>query len=263
MISVFDMFKIGIGPSSSHTVGPMKAGQQFVDDLIRKELISTVTRVSVEVYGSLSLTGKGHHTDKAIIMGLAGNMPDTVNIESIPKTLEEVALNQCLTLGGKNNGHEVLHQVHFSSKNGIIFHHDKNLPLHENGMQIHAFDDTKEENEKKVYSKTYYSIGGGFIVDQEHFGKTEANAPTVSYPFCSAKEILANCEENGTSISAMVMKNELEIHANTANTVNAVSPEAKVEDYFAQIWETMCSCIDQGKNTEGIFAGAVTGTPPC
>lgn len=246
MISVFDMFKIGIGPSSSHTVGPMKAGQQFVDDLIRKELISTVTRVSVEVYGSLSLTGKGHHTDKAIIMGLAGNMPDTVDIKSIPKTLEEVALNQCLTLGGENNGHKVLHQVHFSSKNGIIFHHDKNLPLHENGMQIHAFDDTKEENEKKVYSKTYYSIGGGFIVDQEHFGKTEVNALTVPYPFYSAKEILANCEENGTSISKMVIQNELAMHS-----------AADVKTYFTKIWQTMRGCINQGISAEGILPGSL------
>lgn len=232
MISVFDMFKIGIGPSNSHTVGQMKAGQQFVDDLIRKKLISTVTRVSVEIYGSLSLTGKGHHTDKAIIMELAGNMPDTVDIKSIPKTLEEVALNQCLTLGGENNGHKVLYQVHFSSKNGIIFHHDKNLSLHENGMQIQAFDDTKEENEKKVYSKTYYTIGGGFIVDQEHFGTIEVNALTVPYPFYSAKEILANCEENSTSISKMVIQNELAMHS-----------AADVKTYFTKIWRTMSDCI--------------------
>ncbi|WP_342222040.1 L-serine ammonia-lyase [Candidatus Fukatsuia endosymbiont of Tuberolachnus salignus] len=232
MISVFDMFKIGIGPSSSHTVGPMKAGKQFVDQLISKGLISSITVITVEVYGSLSLTGKGHHTDIAIIMGLAGNMPDTVEIDSIPAFISDLELSQRLPLA---NGE---HWVDFPRQGGMIFH-NTNLPLHENGMKIHAFADSK-----KVYSKTYYSIGGGFIVDEEHFGKKEANTITVPYPFNSAEEILANCRQIGTSLSGMVKKNELAMHS-----------ETEIETYFTHIWQTMRTCINRGIKTEGILPG--------
>ncbi len=158
MISLFDMFKVGIGPSSSHTVGPMKAGKQFVDDLVEKGLLDSVTRVAVDVYGSLSLTGKGHHTDIAIIMGLAGNEPATVDIDSIPGFIRDVEERERLLLA------QGRHEVDFPRDNGMRFHNG-NLPLHENGMQIHAYN-----GDEVVYSKTYYSIGGGFIVDEEHFG---------------------------------------------------------------------------------------------
>ncbi|HDL8086836.1 TPA: L-serine ammonia-lyase [Yersinia enterocolitica] len=232
MISVFDMFKIGIGPSSSHTVGPMKAGKEFADLLVTQGLMPSVTRVAVDVYGSLSLTGKGHHTDIAIIMGLAGNMPDTVDIDSIPAFIRDVELRQKLMLA---NG---LHEVHFPREGGMVFRSD-NLPLHENGMQIHAF-----AGDEKVLSKTYYSIGGGFIVDEEHFGKAAVNAVSVPYPFHSAEEILANCEQTGMSISGMVMQNELTMHS-----------KEEIESYFTAIWQTMRACIDRGLNTEGVLPG--------
>ena len=174
MISVFDMFKIGIGPSSSHTVGPMKAGKQFVDDLIDKGLLPSVTRISVDVYGSL----------------------------------------------------------------GMNFRSD-NLSLHENGMQIHAF-----AGEKLLYSKTYYSIGGGFIVDEEHFGKDSAGGVTVPYPFHSAQELLDHCKETGLSISGLVMQNELALHT-----------KDEVYAYFGDVWATMQACIDRGLNTEGLLPG--------
>ncbi|WP_145577847.1 L-serine ammonia-lyase [Yersinia alsatica] len=232
MISVFDMFKIGIGPSSSHTVGPMKAGKEFADLLVTQGLMPSVTRVAVDVYGSLSLTGKGHHTDIAIIMGLAGNMPDTVDIDSIPAFIRDVELRQKLMLA---NG---LHEVDFPREGGMVFRSD-NLPLHENGMQIHAF-----AGDEKVLSRTYYSIGGGFIVDEEHFGKAAVNAVSVPYPFNSAAEILANCEQTGMSISGMVMQNELAMHS-----------KEEIESYFTAIWQTMRACIDRGLNTEGVLPG--------
>lgn len=232
MISVFDMFKIGIGPSSSHTVGPMKAGKEFADLLVTQGLMPSVTRVAVDVYGSLSLTGKGHHTDIAIIMGLAGNMPDTVDIDSIPAFIRDVELRQKLMLA---NG---LHEVDFPREGGMVFRSD-NLPLHENGMQIHAF-----AGDEKILSKTYYSIGGGFIVDEEHFGKAAVNAVSVPYPFNSAAEILANCEQTGMSISGMVMQNELAMHS-----------KEEIESYFTAIWQTMRACIDRGLNTEGVLPG--------
>ncbi|WP_145534232.1 L-serine ammonia-lyase [Yersinia thracica] len=232
MISVFDMFKIGIGPSSSHTVGPMKAGKEFADLLVTQGLMPSITRVAVDVYGSLSLTGKGHHTDIAIIMGLAGNMPDTVDIDSIPAFIRDVELRQKLMLA---NG---LHEVDFPREGGMVFRSD-NLPLHENGMQIHAY-----AGDEKVLSKTYYSIGGGFIVDEEHFGKAAVNAVSVPYPFNSAEEILANCEQTGMSVSGMVMQNELAMHS-----------KEEIESYFTAIWQTMRACIDRGLNTEGVLPG--------
>ncbi|WP_145592415.1 L-serine ammonia-lyase [Yersinia bercovieri] len=232
MISVFDMFKIGIGPSSSHTVGPMKAGKEFADLLVTQGLMPSVTRVAVDVYGSLSLTGKGHHTDIAIIMGLAGNMPDTVDIDGIPAFIRDVELRQKLMLA---NG---LHEVDFPREGGMVFRSD-NLPLHENGMQIHVF-----AGDEKILSKTYYSIGGGFIVDEEHFGKAVVNAVSVPYPFNSAEEILANCEQTGMSISGMVMQNELAMHS-----------KEEIDAYFTAIWQTMRACIDRGLNTEGVLPG--------
>lgn len=232
MISVFDMFKIGIGPSSSHTVGPMKAGKEFADLLVTQGLMPSVTRVAVDVYGSLSLTGKGHHTDIAIIMGLAGNMPDTVDIDSIPAFIRDVELRQKLMLA---NG---VHEVDFPREGGMVFRSD-NLPLHENGMQIHAF-----AGDEKILSKTYYSIGGGFIVDEEHFGKAAVNAVSVPYPFNSAAEILANCEQTGMSVSGMVMQNELAMHS-----------KEEIDAYFTAIWQTMRACIDRGLNTEGVLPG--------
>ncbi|MCT8341419.1 MULTISPECIES: L-serine ammonia-lyase [Photorhabdus] len=232
MISVFDMFKVGIGPSSSHTVGPMKAGKQFVDDLVNQGLMPSITRVAVDVYGSLSLTGKGHHTDIAIIMGLAGNLPATVDIDSIPGFIRDVEQTQRIKLA---NG---LHEVDFPRDSGMVFRSD-NLSLHENGMQIHAFS-----GDKKVYSKTYYSIGGGFIVDEEHFGKPSQDTKPVSYPFNSAKELLMNCNKTGLSISGLMMKNELDLHS-----------KEEINAYFADVWDTMQACIERGLNTEGVLPG--------
>ncbi len=160
-----------------------------------------MTRVAVDVYGSLSLTGKGHHTDIAIIMGLAGNQPDTVDIDAIPAFIRDVEARGRLLLA---NGQ---HEVDFPADDGMRFRSD-NLPLHENGMTIHA-----RAGEKEIYCKTYYSIGGGFIVDEEHFGKENANELQVPYPFKSAQEMLAYCKETGLSLSGMVMQNELALHS--------------------------------------------------
>ncbi|EOK1436946.1 L-serine ammonia-lyase [Escherichia coli] len=232
MISLFDMFKVGIGPSSSHTVGPMKAGKQFVDDLVEKGLLDSVTRVAVDVYGSLSLTGKGHHTDIAIIMGLAGNEPATVDIDSIPGFIRDVEERERLLLA------QGRHEVDFPRDNGMRFHNG-NLPLHENGMQIHAYN-----GDEVVYSKTYYSIGGGFIVDEEHFGQDAANEVSVPYPFKSATELLAYCNETGYSLSGLAMQNELALHS-----------KKEIDEYFAHVWQTMQACIDRGMNTEGVLPG--------
>lgn len=232
MISVFDIFKIGIGPSSSHTVGPMKAGKQFTDDLIARDMLQNVTRVVVDVYGSLSLTGKGHHTDIAIIMGLAGNLPGTVDIDAIPEFIQDVNTHGRLLLA---NG---AHEVEFPVDKCMNFHAD-NLSLHENGMRITAL-----KGEKVLYSQTYYSIGGGFIVDEAHFGQSN-NAPVaVPYSYKSAADLQQHCRESGLSLSGLMMQNELALHS-----------KAELEAHLSAVWDVMRSGIERGITTEGVLPG--------
>ncbi|PVZ87169.1 L-serine ammonia-lyase [Serratia sp. S1B] len=232
MVSVFDIFKIGIGPSSSHTVGPMKAGKQFVDDLITAGQLHATTKVVVDVYGSLSLTGKGHHTDIAIIMGLAGNLPHDVDIDSISSFIRDVEQRGRLLLA---NGK---HEVDFPPSGGMNFH-SSNLPLHENGMRISAY-----AGEQLLYSKTYYSIGGGFIVDEEHFGQPASDSQSIPYPYRSAHDLQQHCKEAGLSLSGLVMQNEL-----------ALRSKEEIEEHFANVWQVMRTGIERGMNTEGLLPG--------
>ncbi|XKM13242.1 L-serine ammonia-lyase [Orbaceae bacterium ac157xtp] len=232
MDSVFDIFKIGIGPSSSHTVGPMKAGKAFIDELIKSEQMSVVTKIVADVYGSLSLTGKGHQTDIAIIMGLAGNQPDSVDIDAIPTFISNVnTTNRLPIYSGK-------YEVDFPLATSMVFH-SKFLPLHENGMTLSAY-----AGEKLVLQKTYYSVGGGKIVQEEDFGKENDNGTTVPYPFSSAEKLLQYCTENSLSISSIVMKNELALHSYD-----------EIESYFTRVGKTMEDCIKRGIHTEGLLPG--------
>ncbi|PMM47969.1 L-serine ammonia-lyase [Vibrio breoganii] len=232
MISIFDIYKIGVGPSSSHTVGPMKAGYEFVEELKHMATLQSVTKVTVDVYGSLSLTGKGHHTDIAIIMGLAGNLPQTVDIDSIDGFIKNVEQTGKLALDTGS------HIVDFPTSGGMSFH-SENLALHENGMQIHAWADNE-----LVHSKTYYSIGGGFIVDEASFGQSEALTVEVPYAFDSATSLVEQAVESGLSISTLVLKNEKALHSDEA-----------ISNYLAAIWQTMSDGIERGMNTEGVLPG--------
>ncbi|SJL83167.1 L-serine ammonia-lyase [Vibrio palustris] len=232
MISVFDIFKVGIGPSSSHTVGPMKAGKQFIDDLQQAGTLHQVDTITVDVYGSLSLTGKGHHTDIAIIMGLSGQSPETVDIDNIPTFIAHVEQSEQLPIDAYQ------HHVTFPRDGGMNFH-KSNLSLHENGMQIHAWKDGDV-----ILSKTYYSIGGGFIVDEEHFGQSLETDVVLPYPFSNAETLLNLCHEHGLSISALVMKNEHAIHS-----------QDDVKAYFANVWRVMQSCMNRGIDSEGLLPG--------
>lgn len=232
MISVFDIFKIGIGPSSSHTVGPMKAGKQFTDELITANLLHSTTKILVDVYGSLALTGKGHHTDIAIIMGLAGNLPHDIDIDSIAGFIRDVQQRGRLRLA------KDAHDVDFPAQGVITFHHNT-LPLHENGMRITAY-----AGEQPLYSKTYYSIGGGFIVDEEHFGQPNNHTIAVPYPYRNAQELQQHCKETGLSLSGLVMQNELALHS-----------KADIEAHFAAVWQVMRSAIERGMTTEGLLPG--------
>jgi L-serine dehydratase len=232
MISVFDIYKVGIGPSSSHTGGPMKAGKEFIDELRSKGKLRDITRITVDLYGALSLTGKGHNTDIAIIMGLAGNLPEDVDIESIPGFIARLEKSERLPVGMH------CHTVSFPHNKSIHFH-DTNLALHENGMQIHAWI----ENEK-VLSKTYYSIGGGFIVDEEHFGKQEEQLVKVPYEYSTAEELIKHCKAEGLSISSLVLENE-----------KSLRPDGNIQAQFTHIWKTMRESMDRGMNTQGVLPG--------
>lgn len=233
MISVFDMFKVGIGPSSSHTVGPMKAGKQFVDDLIKLGQFEKTTEIHVDVYGSLSMTGRGHNTDIAIIMGLAGYLPHDVDIDLIPGFIEKVKETAQLSIA---QGEKT---VKFDFDNNLIFH-STFLKLHENGMTIAALD----ADRKELYRQTYYSIGGGFIVDEAHFGQEEESLVSVPYPYKNAEDILKHCSENGLMFSTVMLENEIALHGKEA-----------VSAHLDNVWKTMQACIDHGLHTEGILPG--------
>lgn len=232
MISAFDIFKIGIGPSSSHTVGPMNAGKSFIDRLVSSGELPKATHIVVDLYGSLSLTGKGHATDVAIMMGLAGNSPQNVNIDSIAGFTQEVARTGRLPVA------EGTHIVDFSPDENILFH-SETLPRHENGMRITAWN-----GNETLLSKTYYSVGGGFIVEEEQFGQVHDVETHVPYNFHSASELLKLCERNGLSVSGLMMQNEL-----------AMRSKEEIDAGFAAIWDVMHDGIERGMNTEGVLPG--------
>ncbi len=233
MISVFDMFKVGIGPSSSHTVGPMKAGKQFVDDLISQLLFEQVSKIHVDVYGSLSMTGRGHNTDTAIIMGLAGYLPDDVDIELIPRFIAKLKKTSVLPIAqGKKT-------VTFNFDENMMFHQTF-LSLHENGMKITALNVKNDV----IYQKTYYSIGGGFIVDEEHFGQQEKQKVDIPFPYQNSVDILKHCKENGLAFSTVAMENEIALNGKKAT-----------EQHLLRVWNTMQACIERGLHTEGILPG--------
>ncbi|MCG7455163.1 L-serine ammonia-lyase [Corynebacterium tuberculostearicum] len=232
-ISIFDMFKIGIGPSSSHTLGPMKAGKAFVDELKEKDLFDKVTRVQANVYGSLSLTGIGHSTDKAILLGLAGEEPETVDIDGISEFMKNVRSSEKLMLGGS-------HEVEFP-KDGGFFFHDEYLPMHENGMCLIAF-----AGEEDILHKTYYSVGGGFIVKQEDFAKRTDAKVDIPFPYASAAEMLELCEKNNMTLPELGLANEL-----------ALRSEEEVNEHLGKVRDVMYTGIKRGSATDGPLPGSL------
>jgi L-serine dehydratase len=232
MISAFDIFKPGIGPSSSHTVGPMNAGKCFIEALEALGLTTQTTRLVVDLYGSLSLTGKGHATDTAVIMGLAGNRPQSVNIDAIPGFIQQVMQSGVLPIADGTTC------VAFSPADDVIFH-SETLPRHENGMRISAWS-----GEDRLLSKTYYSIGGGFIIEEADFGQDRQVDVPVPFAFRSASELLALCETHGLSISGLMLQNEL-----------ALRSKDEIDAQCVSLWEIMSAGIQRGMNTEGVLPG--------
>lgn len=239
MISVFDMFSVGIGPSSSHTVGPMKAGAEFVSELaLDTALFDSVDSVKVELFGSLGQTGIGHGTGKAVILGLLGEIPDLVDVDTIDSKLEEIRNTEALCLNGQK-------LAQFPNKNAIVFHRRKTLPKHANALTFYAY--SKDE---LVKEQTYYSIGGGFIIKDENFDATKAHAASlqasVPFPFKTAEELLALCKNNGLSISSLMLRNE-----------TTFRPKHEVKQQLHHIWLVMKACIQRGIESEGILPGGL------
>lgn len=236
MLSIFDIYKIGVGPSSSHTNGPMIAGFEFRQQI--ESLFGQIESIKVDLYGSLSLTGRGHHTDRATLIGLMGNRPDNIHIEQANALLRTDIDNHTLTLSPD-------YVISFNFDNDIVFHKE-NLPLHENGMSISAFD----SNNTLISKEVYYSVGGGFIAtESELTNGSSKEVVKVEYPFLSAEELLLKAETNGFCLGGLVLKNEL-----------AFRPQEEIDDKARQIWQIMTNCVERGLVTEGILDGGLNVT---
>jgi L-serine dehydratase len=236
-ISVFDLFKIGIGPSSSHTVGPMKAALEFVHGLEQRDLLESVVRLKVELYGSLGATGAGHGSPKAIILGLEGETPEGVDVERIADRVAAVREGGKLALLGER-------EINFSYRNDLVMHRDEALPYHSNGMRFGALDEKGEV----IYEKVFYSVGGGFVVDETvAAGDVLVEDPTVlRWPFTTGKALLEQCKASGLSISALMMENE-----------KGWRDEAAIKAGLLGFWQVMSACIDKGCRQEGILPGGL------
>jgi L-serine dehydratase len=232
--SIFEIFKVGIGPSSSHTVGPMKAALQFVSSLEKEQALHCISRINIELFGSLALTGKGHATDKAVLLGLAGESPDTVDPARVELILQRIQTESVIRILGK-------HEVQFDESRDLLFRTDSVLPEHSNGMRFTAYDGAGNV----LKSDEIYSVGGGFI---RSAGEKEsvASKPPVAHPFRSAAELLQVADSTRLPIWAVVLKNECTWHS-----------EAEVMAHIDRIWTVMRECIDRGLNTEGILPGGL------
>ncbi len=236
-ISVFDIFKIGIGPSSSHTVGPMRAARRFVERLEADGQLASVTSAKVELFGSLGFTGKGHGSDRAIVLGLEGEEPKTVDVDSMGPRVVAACASHRIKLLGK-------HEIDFDPDTSLIFHRREKLPLHSNGMRFTAF-----AGDTTIVERIYYSVGGGFVVDQAGApadGSTPADLIQVPYPFNSGEELLKHSVEHGMSISTLMLENE-----------KAHAAEADVRLGVREIWAAMEGCVKRGTEREGILPGGL------
>ena len=237
-ISVFDIFKIGIGPSSSHTVGPMRAAKRFAERLGADDQLARVASVKVELFGSLGFTGRGHGTDKALLLGLEGDEPATVDVDSVAARVANTSKTKRISLLGK-------HEVALDPETQLVFHRRDKLPLHANGMRFTAHDVAGGV----VVERIYYSVGGGFVVDHAGApadGSVPAEQVLVPYPFNSANELLKHSVEHGMSISGLMLENE-----------KAVLPEDEVRRGVVAIWRAMEACVKRGCEREGILPGGL------
>lgn len=236
-ISTFDLFKVGIGPSSSHTVGPMKAAAQFANHLESDQLTERCDRVTAELFGSLGATGAGHGSPGAIILGLEGETPESVDVPSINPRIAAVRDGGVLRLLGRRD-------IPFSYRNDLIFHRKQTLPFHSNGMRFSAYSRSGE----RLAARAYYSVGGGFVIDEcAASSDIVVDDPiNLAHPFASGNELLQRCDDTGLSISALMLANEC-----------AWRSEAQTKEGLLELWRVMDDCISSGCAAEGVLPGGL------
>jgi len=237
-ISVFDLFKVGIGPSSSHTVGPMKAAGMFAGGLRDDGLMPQVRSVRVSLYGSLGLTGPGHGSDKAVLLGLEGEQPATVDVDAIPGRLEAIKRRGTVRLLGE-------HEIAFTVGEHLEFNRRKKLGYHPNGMRFTAYDGAGAA----IRERAYYSIGGGFVADETAAGSGQPlhAGPVLTYPFTTGAELLAHTRSSGLPISGIMLENEKAL-GRTAEQVRAG---------LLDLWRVMRACVERGCGTDGLLPGGL------
>jgi L-serine dehydratase len=245
--SLFDLYKIGVGPSSSHTMGPMRAACRFVRELAGRELIGRVERVQAELYGSLALTGAGHATDRAVLLGLAGNEPAAIDPAAIETTVSGIRAKRRISLGG-------VRSIRFDESSDLIFQRKILAPpgahtQHPNGLRLTAFD----QSGTVLFERTYFSIGGGFIVEDGADAKAEKCQFAIPFPYHSAAELLATAEANEISISQLMLENECALAARD----DLRSPVEVVREGIDRIWKVMRGCVERGMAAEGTLPGGL------
>jgi L-serine dehydratase len=235
-ISIFDLFSIGIGPSSSHTVGPMKAAHAFVTHLAENQLLDHTRSITIELFGSLAFTGKGHGTDSAILLGLEGQLPDTVDPEIIKPRAGEIITQQQIKLNNTR-------PIPFDYQQHFLFNYKDLLPSHTNGMRFTAYN----QQHQAVATQIYYSIGGGFIIGEHDTLKSDLPASDATpYPFDTAKTLLEECEKNHLTIAQLMLANEC-----------SMRPENDIKDRIHHVVATMLACIEHGCSNKGILPGGL------
>ncbi|MGX5217697.1 L-serine ammonia-lyase [Pseudomonas segetis] len=235
-ISVFDLFKIGIGPSSSHTVGPMRAAALFLGALQERHLLARIERIEVRLYGSLAATGVGHGSDNAVLIGLMGELPDSVDPRQVLPRIEVLKTAQQLQLGGGP-------LIRFDWQRDMLLL-DENLPYHPNALTLIAFGAEQQE----LHRNTYYSVGGGFVVDQEQAatGKLDQDDTELPYDFSSAAQLLQLCQQHNLRVSELMMANE-----------QAWRTKAQIRSGLLELWRAMRDCVEQGLRHEGVLPGGL------
>ncbi|MEO5628795.1 MAG: L-serine ammonia-lyase [Thermomonas sp.] len=237
-VSTFDLYKIGIGPSSSHTVGPMRAAARFVEHhLAEAGRLHEVVRIRAEVFGSLALTGRGHGTDKAVLMGLEGHWPNAVDPDMIPAALERIRGQKRINLDGK-------HEIAFDEKRDMVMNKRQKLPFHTNGMRFAAFDAVGTE----IATRDYYSVGGGFVVNQDEAAEDRIVADTtaVAYPFASGDELIGRAIDNDISIAQLMFQNE-----------QAWRSADEIRQGLRELWQAMQDCVARGIRATGTLPGGL------
>ncbi len=234
-ISVFDMLKIGVGPSSSHTLGPWRAAERWLSELKSENVFKDIHRIQIDLYGSLSLTGKGHATDLAAMLGLNGNDPETIPIEAIDDIIASIKNNEELVLGNEKT-------IGFSIESDIVFNREF-LPFHSNGITFTAFNLNEE-----IHQSTFYSIGGGFVIKEERTVHEEKIELKKEFPFPieKASNLLAFCQSEKMSISEIVLENE-----------KSLRNENEIDNELNRVWQTMLECMYIGCHTEGTLPGGL------